>query len=169
MQQQGYDVTAGFMINYFTEAEDCTTKQDLDVAKEVAQYLGIQLFTFDFIDEYKTRILDYIYEGYEKGITPNPDVFCNSRVKFDVFLEEALSIGFDKIATGHYARIQHDTNGYHLLQGKDPNKDQSYFLSTLNQHQLEHALFPIGDIPKTEVREIALQAGLPNATRKDSQ
>lgn len=146
------------MVNYFTEEEDCTTKQDLDVAREVAEYLGIQLFTFNFIDEYKTRILDYIYEGYARGITPNPDVFCNSRVKFDLFLEEALSIGFDAIATGHYARVTQDENGYHLLQGMDPTKDQSYFLSTLNQYQLEHAIFPIGDIPKTQVRGIALEA-----------
>ncbi|EKD30283.1 MAG: tRNA-specific 2-thiouridylase mnmA, partial [uncultured bacterium (gcode 4)] len=169
---------------------------------------------FDFREEYEKRIVNYIYTGYEKGLTPNPDILCNNLVKFDCFLEEALEYGFDKIATGHYARIvekglvkskieslksenicaknEHRNELYegstanegvefwtqrlsfseisfHLLKWVDPNKDQSYFLSRLNQFQLAHALFPIGHLHKSEVREIARKAGLPNAERKDSQ
>ncbi len=168
--QQGYEVTGGFMINYLADDGNCPTRTDLDEAKKVADFLGIQLFTFDFTVEYEKLIMDYIFEWYRKGITPNPDVLCNSLVKFDLFLKEAISYGFDYVATGHYARIEKDTAGIcHLLKGNDPNKDQSYFLAGLNQEQLSRSLFPIGDIPKPEVRKIALDAKLPNATRKDSQ
>lgn len=158
------------MINYLADDGNCPTRTDLDEAKKVADFLGIQLFTFDFTVEYEKLIMEYIFEGYRKGITPNPDVLCNSLVKFDLFLKEAISYGFDYVATGHYARIEKDTNGVcHLLKGNDPNKDQSYFLAGLTQEQLSRSLFPIGNIPKPEVRKIALDAKLPNATRKDSQ
>lgn len=333
--EQGYDVTAGFMINYYTaDDENCTTKKDLEVAKEVAEYLKIPFFTFDYVAEYEKIILDYIYEWYKQWITPNPDVFCNSEVKFKIFLDEALELGFDYIATGHYARIEetsssnlknltpipspqgeegtgiregylktpgyvktlakdlrkdqtkaedifwdvarnrqiewlkfrrqspfgryiadfycseislvieldgkihenqqeydeirddiiskygvnilrvkneeifenlqwviqkiidlipsplrrgvgwgysssstssptllHEEKGviYHLLKWVDPSKDQSYFLSFLNQDQLSRSLFPIGHLQKSEVREIAERIWLPNAKRKDSQ
>jgi len=171
LKQQWYDVTAGFMINYLApEGEYCPTKDDLEVAKEVAAFLDIPFFTFDFRDEYEAKVLNYMYEGYQKGITPNPDIMCNSEVKFKVFLDEALEAGFDMVATGHYAQISRDEAGNcHLLKWVDPNKDQSYFLAGLSQDQLSKTMFPIGDIPKTRVREIALEAGLPNATRKDSQ
>ena len=170
LQQAGHEVVGGFMINYFQEDDpNCTTKKDLDVAQEVADHLGIRLFTFDFIEEYERRILRMIYEGYEQWITPNPDVFCNSLVKFDLFLSEAIEYGFDAVATGHYAQIRSDEHGFHLLRGKDPDKDQSYFLSTLSQDQLSKACFPIGELHKSEVREIAKKAKLPNADRKDSQ
>lgn len=171
LKQAWHDVSAGFMINYISDDEaSCTTKKDLEVAKEVAEYLKIPFFTFDYVKEYDEKILNYLYEGYKKWITPNPDVWCNSEVKFKLFLEEWLEAGFDAIATGHYARnILSEDGIYHLFKGVDAGKDQSYFLSTLNQFQLSKALFPIGHLQKSEVREIALKAGLPNAERKDSQ
>ncbi|MDD2892092.1 MAG: tRNA 2-thiouridine(34) synthase MnmA, partial [Candidatus Gracilibacteria bacterium] len=151
------------------DTEDCPTLADIEEARKVADYLGLPFHTFDFREEYEKRIVNYIYEGYQKGLTPNPDILCNNLVKFDCFLEEALEYGFDKIATGHYARIEEKDGLFHLLKGVDPNKDQTYFLSRLNQFQLSHALFPIGHLTKPEVREIARKAGLPNAERKDSQ
>lgn len=171
LKKEWYDVTAWFMINYLApEGEVCTTKDDIEVAKQVAKYLDIDFFTFDFRDEYEQKVLWYMYEGYKKGITPNPDIMCNSEVKFKVFLDEALEAGFDMVATGHYARIYKDENNKsHLLKWIDNLKDQSYFLAGLSQNQLSKALFPIGDLEKSKVREIALEAGLPNATRKDSQ
>lgn len=171
LKQAGHDVSAGFMINYISDDEEnCTTKKDLAIAKEVAEYLKIPFFTFDYVKEYDEKILNYLYEGYKRGITPNPDVWCNSEVKFKLFLEEWLEAWFDAIATGHYARNMADKSGvFHLYKWVDPLKDQSYFLSTLNQFQLSKALFPIGHLQKSEVREIALKAWLPNAQRKDSQ
>ena len=230
--QQGFDVTGWFMINYTTDDETCTTKEDLAVAKQVANFLGIKLHTFDFQQEYHDRIVTYIVESYRDGLTPNPDVMCNSEVKFKLFLEEWIALGFDAVATGHYARIvssgkwlvisndaslSFDTNTpitiennppvilneannwkyssqsldstldwiwqdsklttnnwllttpYQLLKWIDPNKDQSYFLSGLNQDQLSKAMFPLWWMTKPEVRQIALDANLPNANRKDSQ
>lgn len=168
--QQGYDVTAGFMINYVTDSPECTTKADLEEAKKVAEYLGIKLYTFDFQKEYEERIVQYIINGYKNGLTPNPDVLCNSDVKFRLFLDEALALGFDAIATGHYVRSKTDENWLvHLLKWVDPDKDQSYFLSRLNQQQLSHSIFPLGELQKPEVRKIAKEAWLPNAERKDSQ
>ncbi|OIP53034.1 tRNA 2-thiouridine(34) synthase MnmA [Candidatus Gracilibacteria bacterium CG2_30_37_12] len=169
LREAGYDVSCGFMINYISDTEDCPTLVDIEEARKVAEYLGLPFHTFDFREEYEKRIVNYIYEGYQKGLTPNPDILCNNLVKFDCFLKEALEYGFDKIATGHYARIEENDGIYHLLKGVDPNKDQTYFLSRLNQFQLSHALFPIGHLEKPEVREIARRAGLPNAARKDSQ
>lgn len=178
LKKQWYDVTAWFMINYLApEWEFCPTMDDIKVAKEVAAYLDIPFFTFDYRNTYADKVLDYMYEWYKKWITPNPDIMCNSEVKFKVFLDEALEHGFDLIATGHYARISPPPNPlpgkeggeYHLLKWIDETKDQSYFLAWLNQFQLSKALFPIGDLEKSEVRKIALEAWFPNATRKDSQ
>ncbi|MDD5377039.1 MAG: tRNA 2-thiouridine(34) synthase MnmA [Candidatus Gracilibacteria bacterium] len=191
LSEAGHEVSCGFMINYISDTDDCPTLADMEEARKVAEYLGLPFHTFDFREEYEKRIVNYIYEGYRKGLTPNPDILCNNLVKFDCFLEEALEYGFDKIATGHYARItplpkpllggegiikppspsrrRVGDEVYHLLKGVDPNKDQTYFLSRLNQFQLAHALFPIGHLEKSEVREIARKAGLPNAERKDSQ
>lgn len=168
LREQGYDVSAGFMINYLTEDDSCPTRVDMAAAREVAEYLGIPFFTFDFIEEYEKRVLQYIFEWYKKWLTPNPDVFCNTWIKFDLFRREALTYGYDIVATGHYARI-HDDNGLHLLRWVDPEKDQSYFLSALTREQLDQTLFPIGHLLKSEVRDIARRAGLPNAERKDSQ
>ncbi|MBS9784051.1 tRNA 2-thiouridine(34) synthase MnmA [Candidatus Gracilibacteria bacterium] len=166
LKEAGYEVSCGFMINYLDEENpNCTTKKDLEEAKKVAKFLDLPLYTFDYRDEYETRIVEYIFREYEKGNTPNPDVFCNNLVKFDLFLEEALSLGYDAIATGHYARI---VDGK-LYRGLDPKKDQSYFLSRLSDFQISKAIFPIGELEKSKVREIAKKANLPNADRKDSQ
>ncbi len=171
LKKQWFEVTAWFMINYLAqEWEFCPTKDDIKVAKEVATFLDIPFFTFDYRDTYSEKVLDYMYEGYKKWITPNPDIMCNSEVKFKVFLDEALEHGFDWIAMGHYAKIDKDKKWiFHLKKWVDENKDQSYFLAWLNQFQLSKALFPIWDLEKSEVRKIALEAWLPNATRKDSQ
>ena len=170
LKKDGYDVTAWFMINYLApEWEYCPTLEDIEVAKEVAAYLDIPFFTFDYIDEYEKKVLNYMYEGYKNGITPNPDIMCNSEIKFKIFLDEALSHGFDKVATGHYAQIIEENSIFHLKKWVDKNKDQSYFLAWLSQFQLSKSLFPIGHLQKSEVRKIALDAGLPNATRKESQ
>jgi len=171
LKKEGYDVTAGFMINYLApEWEYCPTKDDIKVAKEVAEYLKIPFFTFDYIEEYEDKVLNYMYEWYKKWITPNPDIMCNSEVKFKIFLEEALKLWFDGIAMGHYSRIVKDKNWiYNLKKWIDSNKDQSYFLAGLNQFQLSKALFPIWNLEKPDVRKIAEEIGLPNAKRKDSQ
>ena len=166
LKKQGHDVTAGFMINYLDEQNpNCPTREDIKVAKEVAEYLDIPFFTFDYRDEYEKKVLNYMYEWYQKWITPNPDIMCNSEVKFKAFLDEAIQLWFDKIATGHYARIK----DWKLLKWIDNNKDQSYFLAWLSSEQLSKALFPIWELEKSEVRKIAREAGLPNAERKDSQ
>lgn len=171
LKKQGYDVTAGFMINYLaSEWEFCPTKEDIEEAKKVAEYLKIPFFTFDYVEEYEKKVLNYMYEWYRKWITPNPDIMCNSEVKFKVFLEEALSLWFDWVAMWHYARIEEDENHiFHLKKWVDSNKDQSYFLAGLNQEQLSKALFPIWELEKSEVRKIAMEIWLPNADRKDSQ
>ncbi len=169
LRDAGHEVHAGFMVNYRTDDEHCTTRADLAEAERVAEFLGIPFSTFDFVREYEERIVRTIYDGYLKGVTPNPDVLCNNLVKFDLFLEEALSYGFDAVATGHYARTVVRDGRVRLLKGNDPEKDQSYFLSRLSESQLSKAVFPIGHLPKPEVRRIAREAGLPNADRKDSQ
>jgi len=169
LKEQWYEVVAGFMKNYVSETWNCTTYDDSKEAIKVADFLWIEIQAFDFIKEYQERIIDYIYQGYKKGITPNPDVLCNSLIKFDVFLEKALEKWFDKIATGHYAQLEEKGGVYHLIRWKDHNKDQTYFLAGLNQYQLQHSLFPIGHLTKPEVREFAKKINLPNAERKDSQ
>lgn len=169
LKQAWHEVHAGFMINYLADAGTCPTEADIEVAREVAKFLDIPFFTFDYREAYEKRIIQHIYEGYERGITPNPDVLCNNLIKFDLFAEEAREFGYDKIAMGHYARIRQDSDGFHLLKGIDPTKDQSYFLSRLSQDQLAYALFPIGWMEKARVREIAREYQLPNAERKDSQ
>lgn len=169
LKEAGHDVSCGFMINYISDIEDCPTLVDMEEARKVAEYLELPFHTYDFREEYEKRIVEYIYEGYGKWLTPNPDILCNNLVKFDCFLNEALEYGFDKVAMGHYARIEERRWISHLLKWIDPSKDQTYFLSRLNQFQLSHAVFPIGHLLKSEVREIAKKAGLPNAERKDSQ
>lgn len=166
LKEAGYDVTAWFMINYLDETNpNCPTKIDLQVAKEVADFLCIPFFTFDYRKEYEEKVLQYMYEWYKKWITPNPDVMCNKEIKFKMFLDEAMDLGFDYIATGHYARIVE----WHLLKWLDSTKDQSYFLAFLNKYQLSKSLFPIWHLEKKDVREIAKKIWLPNADRKDSQ
>lgn len=170
LKKAGYDVTAWFMINYLApEGEYCPTLEDIEVAKEVAAYLEIPFFTFDYREEYEQKVLNYMYEWYKKWITPNPDIMCNSEIKFKVFLDEALSHWFDAVATWHYAQIFEENWIFKLKKWIDPNKDQSYFLAWLSEFQLSKSMFPIWHLEKSEVRKIALEAGLPNATRKDSQ
>ena len=178
LQQQGHEVIALFMRNWndasVTLEDECPWIEDSNDALLVAQKLGIPYQVIDMSELYKERIVDYMFDEYQKGRTPNPDVLCNREVKFDVFMKTALSLGAEKVATGHYARVisTFDENGkeiFHLLAGKDNNKDQSYFLCQLSQDQLSKALFPIGELTKPEVREIAKEIGLVTADKKDSQ
>ena len=177
LKQQGYEVIGIFMKNWHdssvTISDECPWIEDSNDALLVARQLGIPFQTLDLSKPYKKRIVDYMFAEYEAGRTPNPDVLCNREIKFDVFLEAARKLKADFVATGHYCRKEEtEINGkkvYRLLAGADPNKDQSYFLCQVNQQQLAMALFPIGDIPKSEVRKIAADAGLITAEKKDSQ
>lgn len=178
LQQKGHEVIGLFMRNWddasVTLEDECPWIEDSNDALLVAQRLGIPFQVVDMSDLYKERVVDYMFDEYEKGRTPNPDVLCNREVKFDVFLKMALSLGADKVATGHYARLssfkgENRKEIYQLLVGKDNNKDQSYFLCQLSQKQLSRALFPIGGLTKPEVREIARKIGLVTAEKRDSQ
>lgn len=174
LKEQGYDVIGVFMRNWHDEsvtlANSCPWIDDSNDALAVAEQLGIPFYAIDLSKQYKERIVDYMFAEYEKGRTPNPDVLCNREIKFDVFLEAALKMNADFVATGHYAKKSTDEKGlHHLLAGKDKDKDQSYFLCQLNQQQLAKALFPLGDLQKAEVRAIAKKAGLETADKKDSQ
>ena len=172
--QQGYEVIGMFMRNWHDESvtlsDDCPWIDDSNDALLIAQQLGIPFQVIDLSAEYKERIVDYMFSEYEIGRTPNPDILCNREIKFDAFLKAALELGADYVATGHYCRrIEHKDGTFGLLAGKDDNKDQSYFLCQLNQEQLSKALFPIGELQKSEVRAIAAQMGLVTADKKDSQ
>ena len=178
LKQQGYDVFALFMQNWHDASTtlhgDCEWEEDRFVAELVARKIGIPFYFVDLSEEYRKRVVDYMFDEYEKGRTPNPDVLCNREIKFDAFLKCALKMGADMVATGHYCRKVTETaeDGspiYRIFAGADPNKDQSYFLCQLTQEQLSKALFPIGDIPKPEVRRLAAEADLPSADKKDSQ
>lgn len=177
LKEQGYDVIGMFMKNWHddsvTISNECPWLDDSNDAMIVAQHLGIPFQAIDLSREYKERIVDYMFAEYQAGRTPNPDVLCNREIKFDIFLNTALKLGADFVATGHYARkSETSVNGkpvYRLLAGKDPNKDQSYFLCQLTQRQLAKALFPVGELLKPEVRVIAKKAGLATAEKKDSQ
>lgn len=174
LQQQGYEVIGMFMRNWHDEtvtlSNDCPWIDDSNDALLIANQLGIPFQVIDLSKEYKERIVDYMFHEYEQGRTPNPDVLCNREIKFDVFLKAAENLGADFVATGHYCRkVEHADGTFGLLAGKDPGKDQSYFLCQLSQAQLAKALFPIGEYLKSEVREIAKEAGLITAEKKDSQ
>ncbi|MCG8763285.1 tRNA 2-thiouridine(34) synthase MnmA [Tenacibaculum finnmarkense] len=177
LKEQGYEVIGLFMKNWHddsvTISDDCPWLEDSNDAMLVAEKLGIPFQTVDLSDQYKERIVDYMFNEYEKGRTPNPDILCNREIKFDVFMDIALSLGADYVATGHYCRKDEEVIAgeavYKLLAGKDANKDQSYFLCQLSQKQLAKAMFPIGELTKPEVREIAKKADLITADKKDSQ
>ncbi len=177
LQQQGYEVIGLFMKNWHddsvTISNECPWLEDSNDALLVAEKLGIPFQTVDLSEQYKEKIVDYMFSEYEKGRTPNPDVLCNREIKFDVFMKIALSLGADFVATGHYCRKgETEVDGkkvFQLLAGADNNKDQSYFLCQLSQEQLVKSLFPIGELTKPEVREIATQMELVTAEKKDSQ
>ncbi|WP_116769859.1 tRNA 2-thiouridine(34) synthase MnmA [Maribacter litoralis] len=178
LKEQGYDVIGLFMKNWHddsvTISEECPWLEDSNDALIVAEKLGIPFQTVDLSAEYKERIVDYMFKEYEMGRTPNPDVLCNREIKFDVFMKIAMQLGADYVATGHYCRkgtLQNEDGSetYQLLAGKDGNKDQSYFLCQLSQEQLSKTLFPIGELTKPQVREIAAKMNLITADKKDSQ
>ena len=172
--QQGYEVIGIFMRNWHDESvtisDECPWIEDSNDALLVAEHLGIPFQVIDLSEAYKSRIVDYMFDEYQRGRTPNPDVLCNREIKFDVFLEAALQLGADYVATGHYCRKAENNDGtFSLLAGIDKTKDQSYFLCQITQYQLSKALFPIGDLEKKEVREIAKKLALVTAEKKDSQ
>lgn len=177
LKKQGYDVVGLFMRNWHDttglKSASCSYDDDVLFAEMVANKLDIPFHEVDLSGPYRKRVIDYLFKEYESGRTPNPDVLCNREIKFDAFAEEAFKLDADYLATGHYCRKETiqtpDGVFYRLLAGKDPNKDQSYFLCQLNQKQLSTALFPIGDLLKPTVREIAREQNLANADRKDSQ
>lgn len=197
LKKQGYDVTGVFMRCF--NLDGCAEK-DAEDARRVASYLKIPFYVFDFEEEYKKTVVDYMVDGYQRGLTPNPDVMCNKEIKFGLFLKKALALGADYVATGHYIRLRRNkeflisnfesisndrvkklkkyniksklkiqNSELSLCAAKDLNKDQSYFLWTLNQNQLKHCLFPVGDYLKPQIRVMAKKAGLPTAVKKDSQ
>ncbi|HLP02826.1 MAG TPA: tRNA 2-thiouridine(34) synthase MnmA [Opitutaceae bacterium] len=182
LQREGHELVGAYMKNWINEDNvvgECPWQQDIDDARASAERLGIEFRVVNLMHEYRSRIVDYLLDGYRRGLTPNPDVMCNREIKFGVFLQWARDHGFDAVATGHYARrievsaaSRHSPIAspcFHLLEGADKNKDQSYFLALLSQEQLAAARFPLGEITKPQVRALAAASGLPNAAKKDSQ
>lgn len=172
--EAGYDVTGAFMKNFSDTTDlwtgECEWKRDRRDAMRVAASLGIPLLTFDFESAYRERVLERMFKEYEMGITPNPDVLCNEEIKFGLFFQEAMKLGYDAVATGHYARVEkNEPDTFHLLKGLDPNKDQSYFLHRMPTEALSRVMFPVGGLMKEEVRRMAEERGLATADKPDSQ
>lgn len=170
LKEQGYEVIGLFMKNWEDDddSEFCSSRQDWIDAASVADVVGVDIEAVNFAAEYKDRVFAEFLREYQAGRTPNPDVLCNAEIKFKAFLDHAMHLGADLIATGHYARVRENDGRFELLKAVDSTKDQSYFLHRLNQAQLSRTLFPLGEIPKTEVRRIAQRLALPNAAKKDS-
>ncbi|MBQ3651356.1 MAG: tRNA 2-thiouridine(34) synthase MnmA [Clostridia bacterium] len=168
LREQGYTVTGVFMRNWEEPDGACPAEQDYEDVRQVSEALDIPYYTVNFTEEYRERVFSYFLSEYAAGRTPNPDVLCNSEIKFKAFLDFALRSGAQALATGHYAQLRFDEEGAHLLKGADRSKDQSYFLAGLTQEQLKKAMFPIGGLQKKDVRELARQHGLPVAEKKDS-
>lgn len=170
LKEEGYDVTGIFMKNWDDTDENgfCTAEEDFEDAVAVCNQIGIPYYSINFEKEYYDRVFTYFLDEYKKGRTPNPDIMCNKEIKFKAFLDFAKNLGADYLATGHYARVDRKDGETKMLRGLDNNKDQTYFLSQLSQDQIEDVLFPIGNLQKSEVREIAKKAGLATAEKKDS-
>lgn len=173
LQKQGYKVIGAFMKNFSDTKNpltgECNWVEEKKMAQKVASHLGIPLVTFDFEKEYKSLVIEPMIKNYKKGLTPNPDIACNTIIKFPLFWKAANKLGADLIAMGHYARIKKTTKGYNLLMGKDKSKDQSYFLSELSQEDLSHTLFPIGELTKEKVRKIAKKNRFPNWDKRSTR
>lgn len=168
LKQQGHDVLGVFMRNWEDDSDNCPARQDFLDVLAVADVVGLEVDAVNFSAEYKDHVFAYFLSELQDGRTPNPDVLCNAEIKFKAFLDFALAAGADKMATGHYARLQEREGLTRMLKAHDLNKDQSYFLYRLTQQQISRAMFPLGDMPKTEVRRIAHEIRLPNAAKKDS-
>ncbi len=168
LKKQGYNVIGLFMKNWEDDSSTCTAKQDLDDVSKVCAKLDIAYYSLNFTDEYYKKVFSKCLDDFKTGITPNPDILCNKEIKFKLFLKKALMLEVDYLATGHYAQKELINNQYHLLKGKDPKKDQSYFLYTLKSDILKKVIFPLGNLTKKEVRKIAQEIELPNADKKDS-
>ncbi|WP_339062931.1 tRNA 2-thiouridine(34) synthase MnmA [Tepidibacillus marianensis] len=170
LKQQGYEVIGVFMKNWDDRDEfgHCTAEEDYQDVIRVCNQIGIPYYSVNFEEEYKEKVFDYFLDEYKKGRTPNPDVMCNREIKFGEFLQKAIELNADYIATGHYAQVREVDGKFQLLRGNDPNKDQTYFLNALNQYQLSKSMFPIGHLPKSEVRKIAEKNNLATASKKDS-
>ncbi len=170
LKRAGWDVVGLFMKNWEDDDDDeyCSTRQDLIDAAAAADVIGVDLEAVNFSAEYKDRVFAEFLREYSAGRTPNPDVLCNAEIKFKAFVDHAMRLGASKIATGHYARVKQTNQSFELLRGVDAGKDQSYFLHRLNQEQLSRAVFPVGELRKSQVRRLALEAGLPNHAKKDS-
>ena len=168
LKRAGFDVI-GIYMKCWTEGSSCTTQEDERSARLAALHLKIPLYVWNFVDQYKEKVVEYMLKGYEAGITPNPDIMCNREIKFGLFFKKAMELRADYVATGHYARVEKKGIRYALLKGKDFDKDQSYFLAMINPEILQSILFPIGEYTKTQVRAFAKKIALPNAERKDSQ
>ena len=173
LKEQGYDVSGAYIRTWMNEEmplADCPAQQDIEDSRAVAQRLGIDYEVVNLVNEYREHVVNYLVAGYQRGITPNPDMMCNREMKFGIFPNYALEQGFDGIATGHYARKRGNPDGsFDLFEGADNNKDQTYFLALLRQKQIVPALFPVGELQKPQVRELAERHNLPNARKKDSQ
>ncbi|HTJ80037.1 MAG TPA: tRNA 2-thiouridine(34) synthase MnmA [Rariglobus sp.] len=173
LKQQGHDLVGAYMKNWINEDNiigHCPWQQDIEDARAVCDRLGIEFRVVNLMQDYRERVVSYLLDGYRRGLTPNPDIMCNREIKFGVFRAWARDHGFGAVATGHYARREPlDDGSFALIEGADKNKDQSYFLALLSQEQLADARFPIGHLPKPDLRRLASEAGLPTATKKDSQ
>jgi len=173
LKEQGYDVSGAYIRTWMNEEmplADCPAQQDIEDSRAVAAHLGIDHEIVNLVNEYREHVVHYLVEGYKQGITPNPDMMCNREMKFGIFQDYALKNGFDGIATGHYVRKRINADGTQdLIEGVDKNKDQTYFLAMVRQEQIRHALFPVGELEKPRVRELAERHKLPNAAKKDSQ
>lgn len=171
LKREGYDVVGIFMKNWDDTDENgvCTATEDYKDVQAVANQIGIPYYSVNFEKEYWNKVFEYFLDEYKKGRTPNPDVICNKEIKFKAFLDYAMDLGADYVATGHYARVERDDNGtVHMLRGVDSNKDQTYFLNQLSQDQLQRVMFPLGEMKKPDVRQLAEEAGLKTADKKDS-